>query len=321
MQWVNDERDLSMVRFLFVSCVLVGGAALYLYLPGRFHWWLGLGYLALNLGVFIGPFTLLLHNVSHRPFFKRERWWMGRLIPWLWGPLFGQTPESYFVHHIGMHHTEGNMEADASSTLAYQRDSALDFLRYTGRFMAIGWVDLSRYFRLRGKRGLLRRFWVGEAVWAAVVAALLVVNWRASVVVLIIPFFTIRFLMMAGNWAQHAFIDAADPGNPFKNSITCINSTYNRRCFNDGYHIGHHVKMNRHWTEMPEDFARNVDAYVRERAIVFRGLDFFGVWVCLMLKRYDWLAHRYVDLSGEGPTSQDVIALLKMRTQRIALAA
>jgi hypothetical protein len=282
---------------------------------------LGVAYLALNFNLALPTFTLLLHNVSHRPFFKRDSWWMGRLIPWLWGPLFGQTPESYFVHHVGMHHTEGNMEMDASSTMPYQRDSALDFLRYAGRFLAIGTVDLTHYFRLRGKRGLLRRFWVGEAVYAAVVVALLVLNWRATLIVLVIPFFSIRCLMMAGNWGQHAFIDAADPANPFKNSITCINSGYNRRCFNDGYHIGHHVKMNRHWSEMPEDFARNVDAYVREGAIVFQGVDFFLVWLLLMLKQYRTLARRYVNLSGDARSTEEVIALLKERTRAIPFAA
>jgi fatty acid desaturase len=282
---------------------------------------LGVAYLALNFNLALPTFTLLLHNVSHRPFFKRDSWWMGRLIPWLWGPLFGQTPESYFVHHVGMHHIEGNMEADASSTMPYQRDSALDFLRYAGRFLAIGWVDMTRYFRLRRKRGLLRRFWVGETVWAAIVLALLVLNWRATLVVLVIPCLSIRFLMMAGNWGQHAFIDAADPANPFKNSITCINSAYNRRCFNDGYHIGHHVKMNRHWSEMPEDFARNVDSYVREGAIVFQGLDFFMVWLLLMLKQYRALARRYVNLTGDARSPEEVIALLKERTRPVPVAA
>jgi len=77
-----------------------------------------------------------------------------------------------------------------------------------------------------------------------------------------------RFGMMAGNFAQHAFVDAAQPENPYRNSLTCINSTYNRRCFNDGYHIGHHVKATRHWTEMPADFIANRERYAQEDAIV-----------------------------------------------------
>jgi hypothetical protein len=120
--------------------------------------------------------------------------------------------------------------------------------------------------------------------------------------------------MMAGNWGQHAFVDQAAPENSYRNSITCINTGYNRRCFNDGYHIGHHVKATRHWTEMPQDFLANVETYAKEGAIVFEGIDFFGVWVCLMLKRYDWLARRYVSLDGVKRSEDEVVALLKKGT-------
>jgi hypothetical protein len=123
--------------------------------------------------------------------------------------------------------------------------------------------------------------------------------------------------MMAGNWAQHAFIDPASPENNYRNSITCINSTYNRRCFNDGYHIGHHLKATRHWTEMPDDFRRNIATYASERALVFTGVDFFQVWAALMLKQYNWLASRLVPLSGEPEVREEQLALLRARTLRI----
>ena len=54
-------------------------------------------------------------------------------------------------------------------------------------------------------------------------------NWRAALVAFVVPWFTIRFLMMVGNWGQHAFIDARRPGDSYVNAITCINSGYNAR--------------------------------------------------------------------------------------------
>ena len=112
------------------------------------------------------------------------------------------------------------------------------------------------------------------------------VNWRATLVVFVFPTIAVRFLMMAGNWGQHAFIDAATPEVPFRNSITCLAARYHRRCFNDGYHIGPHVRATRHWTEMPADFEASRAAYARERAIVFEGIDYFGVWWLLMWRSY-----------------------------------
>ena len=50
--------------------------------------------------------------------------------------------------------------------------------------------------------------------------------------------------------------------------------------------------------------------------MVFQGLDNFSVWFLLMLKRYDFLASRFVDLSGTK-THAEIVQLLRTRTQRI----
>ena len=144
-------------------------------------------------------------------------------------------------------------------------------------------------------------------------------SWQATLLVFVATVFITRTAMMSGNWAQHAFVDASRPGNCYVNSITCINSAYNRRCFNDGYHISHHWKPARHWTEHPRELTDNLDAYAEADAIIFRKLDFFLVWVLLMLKRYDKLADHYVPLDDRGRSKQEIIALLKERTRRISV--
>jgi hypothetical protein len=213
-----------------------------------------------------------------------------------------------------MHHPENNLESDLSSTMRYQRDSFFGFMHYFLTFFLFALFDLTAYFARKRRRNLMIRVAAGELLFLAGVAVLCWVNWRATLFVFVLPFAIARFGMMAGNWGQHAFVDAASPENNYRNSITCINSTYNRRCFNDGYHIGHHLKQTRHWTEMPEDFQRNIATYAQERALVFSGIDFFHVWAALMLKRYDWLARRLVPLSKEARPHEDLVALLRSRT-------
>ena len=73
--------------------------------------------------------------------------------------------------------------------------------------------------------------------------------------------------MMAGNWGQHAFVDQETPENNYRNSLTCINSRYNKQAFNDGYHIGHHLRPGMHWTEMSVDFKANIEEYAKEKGI------------------------------------------------------
>jgi fatty acid desaturase len=313
---ICDQRDIPFLRLMALLTATVVPTGLVLFVPGAFRWWLAAIHLALIV-YFLGPFILMLHNTSHRRLFRRPWGWLNQYIPWVIGPFFGESPETYFGHHVGMHHPENNLEDDLSSTMAYQRDSFVDFMRYFLSFFFFGLPQLVAYFGHKRRRSLMVRVAAGELFFWAALVGLSLVNWRATLVVFALPFVISRFGMMAGNWAQHAFIDAVTPENNYRNSITCINSTYNRRCFNDGYHIGHHLKATRHWTEMPEDFQRNIATYEAEGALVFSGVDYFQIWAALMMRRYDWLVQWLVPLGEEPPPQAEMVAVLRSRTQRI----
>jgi len=331
LRLINDERDLPFVKLTVTASLSLFPAAGFLFwisspwVPDALapqaallFWPLSIAYLLINAFVFLDRFILMLHNTSHRMLFKREHGWLNYYIPWVLGPFLGETPETYFAHHLGMHHPENNLPKDLSSTMRFARDSAGDFLAYWARFFFLAIWDMSRYFAGKRRFRTLRKMLTGElGAYAIAIALAFFVSWKGALVVFVIPFVAVRFLMMCGNWGQHAFIDASDPASPYKNSITCIDARYNRRAFNDGYHIGHHVRANRHWTEMPADFYDNVAKYAKEGAIVFRGIDFFQVWLYLMLGRYDWLAERWVELDGKGRSKDEIIELLKSRTRPV----
>src|SRR5262249_47042234 len=92
---------------------------------------------------------------------------------------------------------------------------------------------------------------------------------------------------------------------------------YNQRAFNDGYHIGHHLKANRHWTELPQDFLDNRARYREAGALVFEGLDFFMVSVLLWTGSWRVLARRFVRLEGDVRTDDEIIAMLKARVMPV----
>lgn len=319
LTFIKDERDLPFVWLcLRITLVQVPFAVL-LYTNVLSGWQWGVAavlYLVLLI-INLGPYTLMLHNTSHRPFFKREYEVMNGYIPWVIGPFMGQSPETYFSHHIGMHHAENNLEGDKSSTMQYQRDSFKGFMHYFGVFLFIGVVELVNYFKKRDRRDFVKKVIRGEFSFVLLSLAMCFVSIKATLVVFLLPMIIIRFSMMAGNWGQHAFIDPNDPGNSYLNSITCINSVYNKRCFNDGYHIGHHLSPHRHWTDMPVDFLKNKDKYAEKKAIVFQGMDFQEVWLWLMLKRYDVLASRFVNINNIYRSDEEVVAFLKERTRKI----
>jgi hypothetical protein len=324
---IRDERDLPFIwlALQMTSVLIPAGVALF-FLPRFFggeaswiHWAVAaVLYWALLYGVFVDRYMLMLHNTSHRPLFKRSLGWMNKWIPWVIGPFTGQTPDTYYIHHITMHHSEGNLPKDLSSTMKYQRDSVFDWLRYFSRFFFLILFDMIRYQVKKKRWPLIRRMVLGELGFYAMCIGLSFVQWQAALIVFIIPFVVIRVLMMGGNWGQHAFVDPDEPNNDYKSSITCINARYNRRAFNDGYHISHHLVANRHWTDHPGELLENIDKYVENDAIVFEGIDFFMVWVFLMLKRYDTLFAHFVDLRDEPRPKEEVIALFKRRLVRFS---
>ncbi len=317
-RWIEgllyEPRDAVFVRTAIKSVAVVLPLQIALYV--RFSWWLAVATWAIQIAWLAPPAILMLHNTMHRPFIKAPRV-LGRILPYTMSLMFG-IPTGYMEHHVGMHHAENNLRKDLSSTMSYQRDSFPEWFVYFMRFIFTSHVGLTRYFLKKNRPAMARRAMTSDGLHMLFMIGMSFVNWQSTLAAFVVPYFFMRFAMMLGNWGQHAFIDPSRPGDSYVNSITCINSGYNKRCFNDGYHIGHHIKQTRHWTEMPGDFEANAERYLKEGCIVFQGIDFAMVSVFLFLKRYDWLAKAFVRLPGDTRTDAEIIEFLKGRTRRIA---
>ena len=312
-----DARDGVFVRLMLkmLAVVLPLQVLLYFY----FTPWLAAAYLAFVVGWLGPPVILMLHNTMHRPLFRR-RALLNRAHPYVMTLLFG-IPAGYAEHHLGMHHVENNLADDLSSTMKYQGDNFGHFLLYCARFCFLSHVHVPAYLFRKKRDRLARRGITWELLHFLLIVGLCFVNWQATLVAFILPYVLVRFAMMVGNWGQHAFIDARQPGSSYLNSITCINSGYNKRCFNDGYHIGHHVKQNRHWTELPADFDANRERYGREGSSGFEKLDFYVLVVWLFLRGDDVLAKDYVRVSDKPMSQDEIELLLRERTRPIAVAS
>ena len=321
LRFINDKRDLPFV-YLSLKITLMLLPTFIILMSNNlligWQWWaLTVVYLLVMFLYLMPPFTLMLHNTSHSVLYKKKFAIMNSYIPWFLGLFFGQSPKTYYGHHIGMHHSENNLPWDDSSTMAYQRDSFIDFMKYYWGFIFFGIINLAKYFTFRKQPKNRTMVIRGEIFYFVLMIALAYFfNAKAVLILMFIPMMIIRFAMMAGNWGQHAFVDKRTPGSSFRNTISCINSPYNHQCFNDGYHIGHHLHPNQHWTDMPDNFIEEIPLLVENKCIVFQKLDFFMVWFWLMQKRYDVLEENFVNLENKFSSSEDVIALLKERTKK-----
>ena len=316
MDKLVDERDAPLVLDALVSSLVIPIAAL-LFVPGVFSWPLAAVYLLLVVPR-LGPNAVLVHMVTHRRLFKPTWGRYNDYIPLVLACFYGMSPGAYLAHHLGMHHVEGNMPGDRSSTMRFRRDSLVDFCRYWLRFQLLGKLDLYRYLRAHRREKLVRRLLWAEALHKGGLLALALLSWQAALVVVVLPYCIIRWGVMMGNWGQHAFIDPTDPASPYKSSVTLINCPYNGAMYNDGYHCGHHIKATTHWADAPAAFEASIDRYAENQAIVFDGIrGFQQLWVLLMGKRYETLARHMVQWGDTPMPLAERVALLKARLQPI----
>jgi len=320
IQFLHDKKDLPFIYLTLKVTFIMIPAAVLLYLPIvnniPWLWWaLSVFYFYLNTFAYKGPFGLMLHCTSHRTWFKKKYGIFNHYLPWVVGLFFGQTPRTYYSHHIWMHHPENNLMDDESTTMKYRRNTFKEFMKYFLDFLFIGMIRLVGYFSKRNKAKLIINCVTGETLFVLLCVGLSFVNFQATFMVFILSFLVSRFVMMLGNWTQHAFVDEKDPGNAYKNSVTCINVKYNHKCWNDGYHISHHVRPGMHWTQHPVFFQEHLDEFVKNKAIVFQGIGFLEIFWFLMWQKYDKLAYYGVNINGDTfKSDEEFIHLIKERT-------
>ena len=138
-------------------------------------------------------------------------------------------------------------------------------------------------------------------------------------VIFIVPWVFARFVMMLGNWTQHAFVDPQEPANDFASTIICMNTVYNQKCWNDGYHTIHHIRPGVHYTDIPVEFTKNINTFVEKKTFIFDGIHYLHIFLFLMTKRYDKLAENVVNINQVFSSSEEVIVLMKSRTRKFEI--
>lgn len=316
LRMIKDPRDLPFIHLLTQIHLIVFPFAFLLFTPllNGIYWWLAyIPYAYISQSYFKGRFGLMFHCMCHSMIFQKGYQWMHKYVTWIVCPFFGHTPETYFGHHIIMHHVENNMEDDASSTLRFRRDSPTDFLKYLGRFMAMGIVDTFNYLFARKKKKIYIRFTMGEFTWLVFCAAMCFVNFKATMMIFIVPVIYGRFIMMMGNWTQHAFIDARDPDGHFSSVFNCINNVYNQNCWNDGYHSIHHLNPGLHYTDIPGVFMKNIENFKKHKTFIFDGIHYLHIFFYIMNKRYDKLAENLVNIDNTFSSQAEAEELIRQR--------
>eukprot|EP00656_Telonema_subtile_P014697 TRINITY_DN17582_c0_g1_i2.p2 TRINITY_DN17582_c0_g1~~TRINITY_DN17582_c0_g1_i2.p2 ORF type:complete len:115 (+),score=22.16 TRINITY_DN17582_c0_g1_i2:78-422(+) len=103
-------------------------------------------------------------------------------------------------------------------------------------------------------------------------------------------------------------------------TYNCVAHPFNQKTFNDGYHIEHHIHSRRHWSEMPQHSLETASEYAKEDAIVFQGMDFMTVGLCVFFRQYGKLADSFVDHQTPRRSDADITSLLQSRLKPVIRA-
>ena len=244
--------DLRSLVFLAVLCVL-----LFVQWMGVCRYWLLLPMSC----VFTFIACIIKHNHIHCRTFSSRRW--NRAFEFLLSFCTGQSTAAIIPVHNERHHAQNHTEEDfVRSSLVNFRSNWLNLLVFP--FAVVQLVhrnkaaDIARW--RKQAPWLFRRVQQERIAVILFFAALLLLNWRATLIYLGIPWLFGQWGIVTINLLQH---QDCDHNSTYDHSRNVTGKFINWLFLNNGFHTAHHLRPALHWSRLPKFHRENVQPYMR----------------------------------------------------------
>lgn len=213
---------------------------------------------------------IIKHNHMHCRTFS-SRGWNTFFNLWL-SLVTGQPATGIITAHNERHHMHSNEDGDfVRCSLVRSRWNILNFLLFAPRSVLTMFrekpSDLARW---RKRSPVLFRAAIVERVFVYVAfAALLILDWKATLVYIGIPCFFGQWALVSINLLQH---QDCDHDSEFDHSRNITGSVANWIFFNNGLHTAHHLRPGLHWSRLrafhEEVVAPRISEELNERSFI-----------------------------------------------------
>lgn len=244
---LRDRADLRTILFVALALLLAAGNW-----TGAFR-----NFLSVPMGcVFAFVCCIAAHNQMHLPVFRNRP--CNAIYQIALSLAIGQPPTGIVTAHNERHHKHAESDLDfVRTSLVRFRWNALNILFFPFASIAVMYRekpdDLSEW-KLKRPR-LYRQAILERSVFYATLLILLIADWRATTLFLILPWICAQLALVGVNLLQHQDCDST---SDYDHSRNITGKMGNFFLLNNGYHTAHHVRPSLHWSRLPEFHHREI---------------------------------------------------------------
>lgn len=204
---------------------------------------------------------VIKHNHIHCRTFSHHHW--NRVFEHILGFCTGQSTAAIIPVHNERHHAQNHSDEDCV------RSSLVNFRRNWLNLIVFPFVAVWKVYRVKSadmrrwrheKPGLYRRARQERFVVLGFIAALLLLNWRGTLLYFGIPWLFGQWGIVAINLLQH---QDCDHNSAYDHSRNVTGRFTNWLFLNNGFHTAHHLRPALHWSRLPEFHQDHVEPNMR----------------------------------------------------------